>query len=524
MLNKRNGLIILFIAILLNTSCKKDFTTIGNNLIDKPLFKGELYQDGLVRIYDRKVDRVLSSKLSYVLDKGRNLPVASLGIYKDNKFGTLNAGIVTDIMPDAVKFREPFGSNVKLINAQLIVPYFSHTKVENGGTVYVLDSIFGDHDFELKVYEQTYLLSTYDTNTDLENRVHFYSDFDITPYKSTVIADSIGFNVSNEAYITYQRNDDGTFKLDDNDEKIVKDSLGPHMVIKLDTTYFRQKIFDHSGEDILSSSEKFKDYFRGLYIEPVSSGGDGLLMQFDFSEAKIIVRYTEEQTDDNGTPNDNSDDTVKTLYKELEMKLGGTVVNLYNNLLSSYAQSALNNSDMINGDDEVVIKGEAGSEAVVQLFDEQQLRELRQKDWLINQAELYFYVDENASEEMLSQAQRLLLYNYETQNHIADLTGAPENVPDNDFHEYEGKLKTDKEGRKYFRFGITRHIRNIIVKDSANAKLGLRAIYFIPYPSLKSKELFKDPDAYVPKGIILYGNQTTTALKPVLKIYYSDPE
>jgi len=521
MLNKRNGLIILLIAVMLNISCKKDFTTIGNKMIDKPLFEGKLYQDGLVRIYDQRVEKVMSTGSAGIA--GSNLPIASLGIYKDNKFGTLTADIVSDIMPDAIKFSQEFGDNVKILGAKLLVPYFSHTKVDNGEKIYVLDSIFGSHKFEIKVFEQTYLLPTFDPDTNLENRRHYYSDFDFNPYKSTMIADTIDFNVNNAAYITYQREKDGTFKLDENGEKIVKDSLGPHMIIKLDTTFFRQKIFDHSGEDILSNTERFKDYFRGIYMEAISDNGEGLLMQLPFNKAKVLVQYTEEHTDDNGTPNDPSDDTVETVYKELNMKLGNTVVNHYDNNLSSYAQTALNNSDLINGDEEIVLKGEAGSEAVIQLFDEQQLRDLRLSDWMINRAELYFYVDKTATDEMLAQPKRLFLYDYDNENILADLQ-APENIPDNDYKEYNGKLETDKDGHQYYKFGITRHIRNVIKLDSTNVKFGLRVTSDVHIP-LKVNDIFRDPDAYNPKGVILYGNQTANVgLKPVLKIYYSDPK
>jgi len=521
MLNKRNGLIILLVAVMLNISCKKDFTTIGNNMIDKPLFKGKLYQDGLVRIYDQRVDKVMST--GSVDIAGSNLPIASLGIYKDDKFGTLTADIISDIDPDKLYFNEPFGRNVKVKGAQLIVPYFSHTYQDNGKTFYKLDSVFGDQAFEIKIFEQTYLLPTFDPDVNLEERRHYYSDFDFAPYKTSIIGDTIGFNVSDSPYITYQREEDGTFKLDENGNKIVKDSLAPHMIINLDTIYFKQKIFIHSGEDILSNTQKFKDYFRGIYIETVSNNGDGLMMQLPLNEAKIQVQYTEEQVNDNGTPNDPSDDTFKTVYKELNMKLGNTAVNHYDNNLSSYAQTTLNNSDLINGDEEIVLKGEAGSEAVVQLFDEQQLRDLRLKDWMINHAEIYFYVNQSATDEMLAQSKRLFLYDYDNQNIIADLN-APESLPDNDYKQYNGKLQTDKDGHAYYKFGITRHIRNVIKRDSANVKLGLRVTSDIHVP-LKIKEIFKDPDAYNPSGVILYGNQTTNInLKPVLKIYYSDPE
>jgi len=521
MLNKRNGLIILLVAVMLNISCKKDFTTIGNNMIDKPLFKGKLYQDGLVRIYDQRVDKVMSTGSAGIA--GSNLPVASLGIYEDEKFGTLTADIISDILPDPLKFKKPFGDNVKLLGAKLIIPYFSHTKTENDETIYLLDSIFGHNSFEIKVFEQTYLLPSFDPDTNLENRRHYYSDFDFNPFKSTMIADTTDFEISTLPYITYQREEDGTFKLDDDGQKIIKDSLGPHILIKMDTTFFRQKIFDHSGEDVLSNIDRFKDYFRGIYIEAISDDNEGLLMQLPFNQAEILVQYTEEQTDDNDTPDDDSDDTVKTIYKELHMKLGNTIVNRYNNNLSSYAQTALNNSDLVNGDEDIVLKGDAGSEAVIQLFNEQQLRDLRSNDWLINRAEIYFYVDKTATDEMLSQANRLFLYDYDNQNFLADLN-APENIPDNDYKEYNGKLETDKDGQTYYKFGITRHIRNVIKRDSTNVKLGLRVTNDVHIP-LKIKDIFRDPDAYNPKGVILYGNQTTNiSLKPVLKIYYSDPE
>jgi hypothetical protein len=451
-----------------------------------------------------------------------NLPVTSLGIYKDDKFGTLEADIATTIQPD-IKLTEDLGDNTKILGAQLVVPYFSHTEFVAGEKSYVLDSVYGTHQFEIKIHELTYLLPTYDPNNNLETPQYYYSDFDFTPFKADVVGDTIDFNVSIQPYVTYQRNEDGTFKLDDDGHKIKKDSLGPHMVIKLDTTYFRHKIFDHSGEEVLTNRERFKDYFRGLYIDAISDNGEGLMMQLPFDQAKVLIQYTYDETDDNGTPNDTSDDTVKTIYRELKMPLSGVRVNHYDNSLSSYAQNALNNSDIINGDPDIVLKGEAGSQAVIQLFDEQQLRELRLKNWLINDAEIYFYVNQPETDEMLAQPNRLMLYDYDNQKSLIDLH-APENIPDNDYQAFNGKLETDENGNAYYKFGITRHIRNVLKKDSTNVKLGLRVCSLISLP-LKTKRLFRDPDAYNPKGVILYGNQTPTTLrKPVLKIYYTEPK
>jgi len=519
MLNKRFGLILLVMAIILTTSCKKEFTKIGINLIDEPKFEGKLFDNAIVRVYDEAVPKVFTMASNTI--KESNLPVTSLGIYNDDKFGTVEADVVTTIRHD-IKLLQDLGDNTKILGAQLVVPYFSHTDMVAGEKAFVLDSVFGTHRFEIKIYELTYLLPTYDPNNNLETPQYYYSDFDFSPFKGDVVGDTIDFNVSTQPYITYKRKEDGTFELDDDGHKIKKDSLGPHMVIKLDTTYFRHKIFDHSGEDVLTDKEHFKDYFRGLYIDAVSDNGEGLMMQLPLDKAKMLIQYTYDETDDNDTPNDTSDDTVKTIFKEIKLPLSGTRVNHYDNTLTSYAQNALNNSDLINGDPDVVLKGEAGSQAVIQLFDEQQLRELRQNNWMINDAELYFYVNQDETDEMAEQAKRLILYNYDKQKSLEDIY-SPENSEKNDYKVFNGKLEKDDDGNAYYKFGITRHIRNIINKDSTNVKLGLRVCSLIS--TLKTKQLFRDPDAYNPKGAILYGNQTaTTPKKPVLKIYYTEPK
>jgi hypothetical protein len=236
-------------------------------------------------------------------------------------------------------------------------------------------------------------------------------------------------------------------------------------------------------------------------------------MMMPIEQGFIQVNFTYEQEDDNGD--------IDTLYKEMKLKLTAPMVNNYVNNLTPEAQTALNNSDMINGDEQIYVKGDAGSEAVIQLFNNQQLHQLRTSDWMINQAELYLYVDKDASEEMLTETKRLFLYDYDNQKPLVDIY-AYENT-DNDFNAYDGYLQEDDNGEKYYKFGITRHIRNIIKKDSTNVKLGLRVTDFIK-TTLKEKDLFKDPDAYNPSGIILFGNQTVSGKKPMLKIYYTDPE
>lgn len=515
MLNK--SLIIILLLLMINVSCKKDFTTVGNQLIDNPYFKGKLYEDGLVKIYDQSIDKVYATNSGN--ENGNNLQTPAIGIYKDDVFGTLKADLVTTLSQDLAIFNEDF-ENVQILDARLMIPYFSTTEKDGENTIYKLDSVYNDQPFQIKIYEINYLLESFDPNTNLETHQKYFSDFDFTPFKNQIIGDTIGFTTSNEPIYNYKRNEDGTYELDDNNNPIVNDSLPPHLVVHLDKNFFQQKIFDHLGEDILTSSNLFKDYFRGIYIEAIPENNDGTYIMFNSGEGKIQVDFTYEKTDDNGTPNDPSDDTTKTIYKEMTLSFEMPNINIYNNTLTTGVQNSLNTSDPINGDAKIYIKGNAVSEAIIQLFDDQQLYELRNNNWLINQAELHIYVDQNISNQLLTEAQRLLLYNYDDQYVLADIL-APENF-ENGYREYDGKIHTDDNGDKYYKFGITRHIRNVINNDSTNVKLGLRVTTHIP-EFLKINNLFLDPDAYNPSGIILNGNLSGTK-PPVLKIYYSEPE
>jgi hypothetical protein len=93
---------------------------------------------------------------------------------------------------------------------------------------------------------------------------------------------------------------------------------------------------------------------------------------------------------------------------------------------------------MINGDDKVYIKGDAGSEVKIELFDNRQLRDLRSKDWMINQAELIFYVDDAAIQNTLSETNRMLLYDCDNNKYLSDLY-APENTGSANAY-FDGKL------------------------------------------------------------------------------------
>ena len=509
---KRTIIIISITLFIINTSCKKDFTTIGNNLIEQPDFVGKTYDQAQVTIYDQAVEKVFST----------NLPLHAIGVYNNDAFGVLKAEFVTTLLPDLLKFTpEGFGNNTKILTAEIRIPYFNREKTENGSKTFETDSIFGSEPMEIKVHEINYLLPSYDPNMNLESLRKYYSDFDFSPYFINTIADTIGFVPDLTPFVEYEFENDGSIKLDDNGDPKVKDTVGPQLIIKLDTTFIRQKILDKSKQDELLSTPAFKDYFRGIYFEIIPQNNNGSFIMPDFSKARIFIRYTHDVNNDNGTPNDFTDDFFEPKYEDIKLKFDTTQVNIYQNILKPDMQNALNNSDMINGDENVYIKGDAASQAVVHLFGEQEILDIKNQGWMINKAELYFYVDNTppGSDDLLPQ--NLFLYDKTHHKPLIDFFDDQNINLQNKI--FDGKLKTDDDGNKYYKFNITEHIRNIIEKDSLNVDLGLRVVTN-PLIYAQSTE-FKDPDNHNPKGVILFGNQTSVITKkPKLVIKYTKPE
>ncbi len=508
MINKRIILSISFILLLINISCKKNYNTTGNGLIAPPDFEGKLYDQSKVVTYDTAIDSVLST----------NLPVNAIGEWEMSPFGTLKADLSTTLALDPFFSADSLGDNVKILSAQILIPFFAERIDDNGTEIIVLDSVYGTGTLDIKIHELGYLLPSYDPATNLEDRRIYYSNFDFTDHLITKIGDTVDYVPSNESYITYQHTEDGEIELDENGDPVVLDSLGPHFRVKIDTSFIRHKIFDRAGDFVLQNRLAFQDYFRGIYFEISGKTADGKLMMMDFTGGKLNIAFTHEIVDENGTPDDTSDDEVITKYDEANFRFDFPKVNYYQNHFSPVMQEALNVSDMINGDERIYVKGDAASGGVVRLFDTQELNMMKENGWLVNHAELIFYVDENLSSDYLPQ--NLILFDKINEKLLLDMAD-PDNVSvDNAL--FGGFLEEDEDGNKFYRFKITQHIKSILEHEAVNVDLSLRVVSN-PTSYIQAYE-YQDPDNYNPLGVVLYGNKASVLEKrPKLILYYTLP-
>ncbi len=508
MLNKRIILSISLLFLLVNISCKKNFNKTGNALIAPPDFEGEIYDQAKIITYDEAIDSVFST----------NLPVNAIGEIDMPAFGKLKAEFTTTLNTDPKLSNDSIGTNFRILSAEIQIPYFSHTLDDNGTQIIQLDSVYGTGTLDIKIHELGYLLPSYDPNTNLEEKRKYYSNFDFTGQLVTQIADTIGFHPTIEPLIIYEHNDDGSIKVDDNGEEIVKDSLGPHFIVNVDPNFIQQKIFDKVGDFVLENKNAFQDYFRGLYFEIENMSLDGRFLMMDFPAGKLHISFLHEVINDNATPDDPSDDFTEDKYGEINLRFDFPKVNYYENDFYTPMQTALANSDMINGDDNIYVKGDAASGGVVHLFDDVELNKMKDENWLINKADIIFYVNETLSGDLLPE--NLILFDKINKKILFDMADPDNKGLNNEL--FGGQLEEDEEGNKYYRFKITQHLKNIIENNEPNVDLSLRVVSD-PINYMESQE-YTDPDNYNPKGVVLHGNQAPEVEKrPKLTIYYTLP-
>jgi Domain of unknown function (DUF4270) len=534
---------ILGFVVLVFASCDKDFNTIDASVIGENNYEFSSYNDGMVLAYNQGLGVMQSN----------NLPVNPLGVYQDSNFHTTTAHFVTQLQLNSSNFNPSFGINLKVEKVELLVPYFSTRKStgSDGTSIYELDSIYGSPESKMKlsVFENGYFLRDTDPSSGFTEAQRFFADqrpdFDSNRYGTDAEGNSLLFGSRLNDSTAVSQNDQFFFDKSEIEEITVKDEdttttyLPPSMKLNLNKKFFEKKIFSDVGKANMVNNNTFKNYFRGLYFKVEQIPGEnGQLAQIDFSKGKIKITYTEEQTVSN---------ELTRVEKTIELNMTGNTVSLQDlsNVNTTYSD-ALSSSNTAAGDPSLFLKGGSGSLAVVNLFGPDtnnngvadQLEELRDRNWRINEASLTFYVERGKLGTTAPEPNRIYLYDLDNNRPLIDFFTDPTTSttkPKNGKFVHDGmiqKLASDDRGDKY-RIRITNHISNLIRKDSTNVKLGLvvtedyRIISNLDRKTSGSTDLVKKaPTSSVMNtlGTILYGNTPVVPedKRIKLEIFYTE--
>ena len=266
----------------------------------------------------------------------------------------------------------------------------------NGAVVYDIDSLIGNINasFKMKIEELDYYLRDYDPINNFESFQKYYSDdYFIKDFtKETLFDDNI--EIDTNEIIIYNEDDPDTNEVDESTQ--VKERLSPRLKIPLDKSFFQSKILDQEGNIDLKNPDNFNLFFKGLVISAYDFSDD-LLMILDYSNSRIKINYDYDEYNDNNTLDDTTDDTIEKANKDFEILLNGNQLNLFKN--ESYNQEILDNINTTENLSKAYLKGGQGIMLELDLFTENNgdniLDKIKSNGWLINEANLTFYVDQN---------------------------------------------------------------------------------------------------------------------------------
>ena len=551
---KNIKLLSVFFIILIY-SCDKEFASIDSDVISA---------ENAINFNTSSIDYpIVASNLRLNPVKSNNLPSFMLGYNNNPFYGESKASFLGQIVP--AEFSPSFGENVVLDSVVLTIPYYSRgvDTDDDGNISYEIDSVYGNTATKLYVYKSNFYLRDFNPSGDFSDSQNYYSNGALSNsetinqseieaellYESGVLGDG------SDDFIQSSERIDLTL-LDSLGESYVASSIAPAVRLKLNNpndNFWESLFFENEGNPELINPNTFKEFFRGLYIKAdgVNSEGSMMLLNFASSNTKLTIHYTSETSTDSDTDSGGTSSETITSQNEYVLNFTDNLVNIYENNF----QVDVSNSNTVEGDERIYLKGGEGYMSTVDLFggdiqdengemvnafehfknsfyDEE--NEIANK--IINEAYIEFFVDQ--TQDIGSEPDRIYLYNFEQNTALIDyfLDQSVSSTTINAKINHLEPLTRDGdsitgEGVKY-KIRITEHLNNLILRDSTNAKLALVVTSNVGsidnFSILNSGEENRDfPSGAIltPKGTVLHGSQSEDIDKrPRIKIYYTDPD
>jgi len=510
---------VALLMVLAFTSCDNDFNSIGGRLIGQ-FDSIPLYEAGVIG-YSRNIGPVQTN----------GLPVNSLGVYNDPVYGQQVSNVLTQL---SLTSTDPeFGTDAVVDSVVLTLPYFS-TAIEageDGNPIYKLDSLFGNSPYKLTISRSNFLLNNFDPEADFTVAQKYYSDQGPV-FKNNLVGSPLytneNFYPSEEEVVFEEFNEEGVLDT-------VRST--PRLRVNLPVQFFQDNIINKEGSQELSNNNNFNNFIRGLYFkaEPLNGNGNILLLNFRNPEAGITIYYTSQVVDALDSDGDGDIDDMVGQPSNYKLVFGLNTVNAFSQNFPAGITSEIAETNAQVGAKNLYLKGGEGAVTVIKLFeDEAELAELRANNWLINEANLTFFVDKDRVQGGDAEPERIYLYNLKTNEQLfdyrIDLTANNES-PLNSIVAHSSRLERDENGDGVsYKIRITEHVKNVLNNDADNVSLGLvvtQNINVVRNSVLKTAvdSIAQVPNADIisPEGTILHGNLSPDAEKRLkFNIYYTD--
>lgn len=514
----RRGIVLGSFALIISAviSCEKDFTDVNSSVIRNNEFTTN----------DTLLDVIVSTKpLTSVRADGIQLGALGqylLGTYNNPHYEKIEASIVSQLQISStfkVVDRE-YGADTTVVTqidtVYLKLPY--QATLQSDGT-YELDSIIGDTDkaFNLNIYEIQRFLNILDPN-DPSMSNEFQSDATYQPLLTELNA-TTNFQYIPKAGDTMMvvSRKLNTGNIYDKDTIKLTNSL-PFGRVPLKADMLKQILLDRYETEDFASQDAFDDYFRGIILRATEGTDPGSLISFNFSNSTLEYNPS-----------------IEVFYTNTVLASGVVIDTIKKN--DSFRLSGVRNSvyDMTTNNPSPLgsfqIQGTAGNHADVALFGPDnngngladQIEELRAKNWLINDAQLTFYVNQDiVGFDTIATPFRLFLYkNGEGLNLNSTVI---KDVLSEGAANFGGVLElTDEKKPDKYTFRITDYISDILSGDTSyNPPLTLKVANPTDFPTTITDTIV-DTYNWNPKAVMLLNHLITNGDRRVrLKISYSE--
>jgi len=373
-------------------------------------------------------------------------------------------------------------------------------------TFYAIDSLFGsiDANFDVEVNKLNHYLRQLDPELNFEESQRYYSDFSFAEKKELLLANA---NVTLDLMEVTREN---------------QNNLTPRLRVPLNLDVFQSILINKEGDFELSSSTEWFNFFRSISIE-TSNFSNSLLMLLNTNQMVIRVVYDYLYK--------NTEDEVETLSDEFLLNTVGAVK--FNNFNKTVPPSS-DFTEIINENtSKIALSGGLGSIARISFLEDQEVLEnLKRNQWLINEVNLTFYVnDDYVNQNNLILPQRIYLYNSVSNLPLIDFYQDLTSVLSLNKTIYGGFLIED-EDKRYYKIRITEHFKNIFNNDSINVPLNLAVVpdfsvsqQIVPMSKANGNSLFSIPSGTVssPKSLVIHGPSSTDEnLNLELEIFYTE--
>lgn len=587
-------------ALLLLASCDKDFNELGTDIVGDDHFGFLKYSNAGIKAYNQKLGPISSNNLPINPLGIYQNPVygtTAANFVTQIELATLSPEF-NNVNPDEYD-TDPTEIDSVILDIPYYHKIMDELDADDHRQ-YTLDSIYGPENskFKLEVFRSNYYLRDLDPNQSLGERQLYYTDMDaqIDANKFPGRLNNSSNTRENEEFffdksahrLTVDENENGTIEESEETRKV------PSMRLHLNNAVFTDLILNPANSGQLVNNSVFKNFFRGLYFKVTAGTGPapGQLAMLNFKGGKITIYYNE---DKKGEDDEQGNPTFTRVDKTLALNLTGNTVSLLDNSAENgdYLATANSTSEA----SKLYLKGGEGAMAFIDLFGQadtykyvrktdgagnfinddegdplyiientpngvsDELDDLRypfvdgsttdhstKERWMINDAQLTFFIDrglmrsdQNALERP-AEPNRIFLYDLTNRKALVDYSA---DVTSNSVYpEFSKSIhggiieKEDISGGRgiKYRIRITNHVRNLIMKDSTNVRLGLsvtQSISNIAFSKLKTANPNTEgaPSMSVlnPLGTILYGTNILPtdenyAKRLKLDIYYTKPD